>query len=134
MKLIKTLFILALTNLALLVAILFYFSGRTLSSPPPAPLPAITISPSLTPAVPTPTPTKTVTTSPTAKPTITATPTVNPLAGHCLITIDSVRYDVTNFRNQHSGGDVFTCGADLSQLFHDRHSNKFLDIMAQFRI
>lgn len=125
MTLVKTLFILSLANLILLVSILFYFSSRST-----VPLvPEVTVQPT-----PTNTPAKTITVTPPAKPTVVVTPTPNPLAGHCLITIDSVRYDVTNFRNQHSGGDVFTCGADLSQLFHDRHSNRFLDIMAQFRI
>ncbi len=134
MKLIKTLFILALTNLALLVAILFYFSGRTPTPPISPQVPETIISPTLPARVLTVTPTKTQTPLATPKPTVAPTAVPNPLAGHCLITIDNVRYDVTNFRNQHSGGDVFTCGADLSQLFHDRHSNRFLDIMAQFRI
>lgn len=123
MKLIKTLFIISLTNLVFLISILFYFSGRTIISP-------VLVIPLQ------PTPTTTITINPTPSPAkiIMTVPTTNPLAGHCLITIDSVRYDVTSFRNQHSGGDVFTCGADLSKLFHDRHSNRFLDIMAQFRI
>ena len=58
----------------------------------------------------------------------------DPLAGRCIIVIDGGSYDVTDYRSQHSGGDVFTCGADLSQMFHDRHPNSFLNKMAKFRV
>lgn len=129
MNLIKNIFLISLINFGLLIVIVLYFSGRT-----SAPLPVMPQVPVLTPspasAIITTTPTLKSTPVPTARPT----PTPNPQAGRCIIIIDGIKYDVTNFRNIHSGGDVFTCGADLSQLFHDRHSNRFLDIMVQFKI
>lgn len=144
MKLTKSLFIISIINFSFLVAILFFYSGGSpvSSSVTPVVSPTIAIpflQPTVTTAAAPPkplvaTPKVTSTPAPTAIPTVASTPTSNPLAGKCLIYIDGTRYDVTRFRNQHSGGDVFTCGADLSQLFHDRHSNRFLNIMAQFKI
>ena len=52
----------------------------------------------------------------------------------CLITIDGQRYDVSVYRNQHSGGDVFRCGSDMSSIFHNRHPSSFLSRMSQYKI
>ncbi|MBI2465185.1 cytochrome b5 domain-containing protein [Candidatus Shapirobacteria bacterium] len=52
----------------------------------------------------------------------------------CIIAIDGVRYDVSVFRNQHSGGDIFSCGTDMSAIFHGQHPNSFLQRMAQYKI
>ncbi len=41
----------------------------------------------------------------------------------CIITIDGQKYDVTTFRNQHPGGDVFKCGTDMSAAFHAQHGD-----------
>lgn len=40
----------------------------------------------------------------------------------CIITIDGTKYDVTIFRNIHSGGDIFACGTDMSAVFHQQHN------------
>lgn len=61
-------------------------------------------------------------------------PTQDPLANKCIITIDGTKYDVTDFRYQHSGGNVFTCGADMSVSFHNRHPDSFLSYMARFKV
>lgn len=68
--------------------------------------------------------------------TQTPTPTAiqNPQANRCIITIDGTHYDVTDFRNIHGGGDVFTCGSDMSVIFHNRHPNSYLDIMAKYKV
>lgn len=62
-------------------------------------------------------------------------PTNAPVASsQCVITIDGGRYDVTQFRNIHSGGNVFNCGADMSQAFWSRHNAAILSQMQQYRI
>ena len=125
----KNIFIVAMLNFFLMIGILVYFSGQA----QPVPLLTPTITPSPIPtssSVSSPMPTKILITTP--KPTSVVTP--NPLAGRCIVVVDSVRYDVTDFRNLHSGGDIFTCGADLSQLFHNQHSQRFLGVMARYKI
>ena len=52
----------------------------------------------------------------------------------CVISVDGNRYDVTVFRNQHSGGNIFQCGADMSGVFHGQHPNSFLQKLAKYRI
>lgn len=52
----------------------------------------------------------------------------------CVIVIDGGRYDVSAFRNQHSGGNVFSCGTDMSAIFHGEHPNSFLQKMARYKI
>lgn len=53
---------------------------------------------------------------------------------NCIITVDNVRYDFTQFRNLHSGGDVFQCGTDMSTIFHNQHPLRFLEKMAKYKI
>ena len=75
-------------------------------------------------------------------PTPTATPTTagNQSGGQatpdnrCIITIDGQKYDVTDFRNQHPGGDIFNCGTDMSAIFHGQHSNSTLRKMQRYLI
>lgn len=43
----------------------------------------------------------------------------------CIITINEKKYDVTNFRDKHKGGDVFKCGEDMSEAFKNAHQNDF---------
>lgn len=52
----------------------------------------------------------------------------------CIVTVDGVRYDITNFKNMHSGGDVFSCGSDMSATFWNQHSQKQLSQMQKYRI
>jgi len=61
---------------------------------------------------------------PTTIPTKPAVPTPD---NRCIIVIDGNQYDVSSFRNQHSGGDIFQCGTDMSQIFHGRHDNSYLN-------
>jgi len=83
----------------------------------PAPLVVATPIPKVIVATPTPTP--------------TSTPVANP---GCVILIDGVKYDVTQFRNKHSGGNVFQCGTDMSAVFWSRHNASILGMMAQYKI
>lgn len=52
----------------------------------------------------------------------------------CIIVVDSIQYDVTSFRNLHSGGDIFQCGTDMSSIFHGQHDNSFIGKMSQYKI
>lgn len=82
---------------------------------------------------------------PTKSPLIVATPVilVTPIEvpkddtvvdNRCIIVIDGVSYDVTEFREIHSGGNIFNCGTDVSGLFHGRHPESYLEIMAKYKI
>lgn len=42
----------------------------------------------------------------------------------CIITLFGSRYDVTQLRNTHSGGDIFVCGTDQSSLFQGAHAGE----------
>jgi hypothetical protein len=74
-------------------------------------------------------PSVTGTTSPATVPA-----TAQTTSGSCLITVDGQKYDVTIFRNQHSGGDVFNCGTDMSTVFHDKHNQRYLQMMAPYKL
>jgi cytochrome b involved in lipid metabolism len=52
----------------------------------------------------------------------------------CIITVDGQRYDVTVFKNQHSGGNVFSCSTDMSNVFHNQHSQRYLQMMQPYKI
>lgn len=52
----------------------------------------------------------------------------------CLVTVDGVIYDLQSFRNQHSGGDVFRCGRDMSTVFHQQHNQKYLQIIQPYKV
>ncbi len=41
----------------------------------------------------------------------------------CIITVDGQKYDVESLRSTHTGGDVFTCGTDMSDVFHKQHDD-----------
>ncbi len=60
-------------------------------------------------------------------------PTAGPTPA-CVVTVDGVKYNVSVFRNIHSGGDIFRCGADVSSEFWGRHSQRQLNQMQQYRI
>ena len=90
-------------------------------------VPVISVAPTV--AIPTSTP---ITSIAPAPPQLTiTTPTPDP---RCIITVDSVRYDVTSYRKQHKGGDIFTCGTDMSVIFHNQHDNEILRKMARYKI
>lgn len=46
-----------------------------------------------------------------------------PAKATCIITIDGQKYDVQPLRDNHSGGDIFVCGTDMSDVFHGQHGN-----------
>lgn len=111
---VKKLFLVALFNYILIGAIVLAFNRPNNSGTPIIPVVVPTISEVV------------------SKPKrIFAKPTTN---NRCIIVIDGLQYDITDFRNLHSGGNVFTCGTDMSSVFHNRHSNSFLSWMKQYQI
>lgn len=61
-------------------------------------------------------------------------PSEPPPSSRCIITISGGQYDVTEFRNIHSGGDVFQCGTDMTAAFLSRHPASFLSKMSQYKV
>lgn len=65
----------------------------------------------------------------------TPQPTVsNVELSKCIISIDSQKYNVTELRQTHSGGDVFKCGADMTSDFYSRHDASYLPMMEKYRL
>lgn len=57
-----------------------------------------------------------------------------PADSRCIIEVNGMRYDVTQFRAIHSGGDIFRCGQDMTQTFYSKHSDTTLEQMKPYRI
>ncbi len=49
----------------------------------------------------------------------------------CIVTIQGKRYDVTQLRTTHSGGDIFACGTDMTNTFFGQHNQSLLDTTMQ---
>lgn len=64
----------------------------------------------------------------------TIIPTSNPLSTRCIIMVDNTKYDVTVFKNSHSGGDIFKCGQDMTADFWGQHGQKQLNLIQKYRI
>ena len=71
----------------------------------------------------------------TLTPTLAA-PTVaqKPNNSVCIITIDSQKYDVMQFQNIHSAGNVFNCGTDMTADFYSKHDKSYLVKMEKYKI
>lgn len=41
----------------------------------------------------------------------------------CIITLFGEQYDVSEFRTQHSGGNVFVCGSDMTEEYEAQHGS-----------
>ncbi|GAB4160942.1 MAG: hypothetical protein Fur003_4380 [Candidatus Dojkabacteria bacterium] len=58
----------------------------------------------------------------TASATLNSTSSSNSTsADKCIITVNDKQYDVTNFKRVHPGGDVFDCGADMTDVYTSQH-------------
>lgn len=82
---------------------------------------------------------KTTTKAPTrtASPTIktpSPTPPSTPVVNRCVIIIDGSKYDVTDFRSIHKGGDIFKCSTDMTQVFYSQHDKPFLSKIESMRV
>ncbi len=65
------------------------------------------------------------------EPTITQAPVVDT---RCIVAVDSVSYDVSQFKSTHSGGDVFNCGSDMTAIFYGQHNAEMLKKMSRYQI
>lgn len=79
-------------------------------------------------------PSPTITADLNSSPTIKPSPSKTKIDTRCLITVDNHSYDVTSFRRQHSGGDIFACGTDMSSTFHKEHNSGYLSTLAKYEI
>jgi hypothetical protein len=146
MKTIKTLISISLLNLLIVSSIVVAFSGKDTSASSInkvnnpsiiANLPTKTPLPSSTPInnnTQSPQNPQTPQSTPTNTPIPIDTPKPDPLANRCIIIIDGGKYDITDFRNIHSGGDIFQCGTDMSSIFHGQHNDSTLLRMQQYRV
>jgi cytochrome b involved in lipid metabolism len=71
--------------------------------------------------------------NPPIQSTTQATPTLTSSTA-CIITINSQKYDVTQYRFQHPGGNVFQCGTDMSTIFADKHPQSYLNKIQSYLI
>ncbi|PIY68983.1 hypothetical protein COY90_03045 [Candidatus Roizmanbacteria bacterium CG_4_10_14_0_8_um_filter_39_9] len=51
----------------------------------------------------------------------------------CIITLSGNQYDVTSLKTSHSGGDIFTCGTDMTAVYQGKHGSN-LSRMSQYLI
>jgi cytochrome b involved in lipid metabolism len=66
--------------------------------------------------------------------TVTSSPSKTTNPSLCIITINGQRYDVTQYQYQHSGGNIFTCGTDMTAIFNGKHSQRYLNMMQQYLV
>lgn len=52
----------------------------------------------------------------------------------CVITVRGDKYDVTEFRNRHKGGNIFNCGEDMTETFNKQHGEKQLREMQRYKV
>ncbi|OIP98124.1 hypothetical protein AUK40_01925 [Candidatus Wirthbacteria bacterium CG2_30_54_11] len=70
---------------------------------------------------------------PTPAPTPTPASTPPPVDTRCLVQIAGGTYDVTSLRKTHSGGNVFTCGTDMTAIFQSQHGTNY-SLIAKYKI
>lgn len=51
----------------------------------------------------------------------------------CIITIQEEKYDVTEFKYKHPGGDIFKCGQDMTEIFQKAHKG-YLPMIEKLKI
>lgn len=102
-------------------------SAAVVNTAPPAPAEFAPVATSV-PASVAPVPTSVATVVPAPA------PTEPPSSNRCIIAISGSNYDVTEYRNIHSGGDVFACGTDMTAAFLSQHPASFLQKMAQYKV
>ncbi|NBO17422.1 MAG: cytochrome b5 domain-containing protein [Proteobacteria bacterium] len=52
----------------------------------------------------------------------------------CIITVRGSKYDVTEFRNMHQGGDIFECGQDMTDKFNNQHGEREFKKLQKYKI
>lgn len=57
-----------------------------------------------------------------------------PETERCVISIRGQKYDVSLFRNNHPGGNIFKCGEDMTDAFNKQHGEKQLQQIQKYKI
>jgi cytochrome b involved in lipid metabolism len=52
----------------------------------------------------------------------------------CIIIVKGLKFDITDFRKVHSGGDIFECGTDMTNAFDSQHGNREFQILKKYQI
>ena len=52
----------------------------------------------------------------------------------CVITVRGDKYDVTEFRNKHKGGNIFKCGEDMTDAFNKQHGDKQFRDLQKYKV
>jgi hypothetical protein len=76
-------------------------------------------------------PSKNQTPIPLPSPTFSPVPTTDT---RCIVLVDGEKFDVSEFRRIHSGGDIFQCGADMSAIFHSQHTQSEFTKLQKYRV
>jgi hypothetical protein len=76
--------------------------------------------------------------TPTPFPTMALLPTQKPLSAStstnsCIVTLFGQQFDVTQLRSTHSGGNIFTCGTDMTATYQSKHGTS-LARMARYAV
>lgn len=135
------------SRLAYLIATLVFLvitvsiSYSSFKAPPQKPVTKVSPMPTIRETV-SPSPTLIIAEKTVSTPRPTSVPTTKPIVvaptvavdTRYIIVVDGQKYDVTVFKNRHSGGDIFNCGTDMSTIFHDQHNQKFLNQMGPYKI
>lgn len=53
---------------------------------------------------------------------------------NCIVIVRGDKYDVSEFRNKHKGGDIFKCGEDMTDIFNNQHGEKQLKELQKYKV
>ncbi len=65
--------------------------------------------------------------------TSTTANTTQTNSNRCVVTVNGSQYDVTQLQYTHSGGNVFSCGTDMTATFESMHGTRWSKI-ARYKI
>lgn len=133
MKIIKLLITMSVINALLVLGAVKYSPVPSASAVPSATIKSV-VKPAVRPAGATQQTPAPKTKAPTVAPTPASSVTHPTKNSGCIIQIDGVRYEVSSLQRTHSGGNVFTCGSDMSAIFWGRYNQKILQMMQRYRI
>lgn len=123
MNQVRTIITIALANAALLTGVLLLYSANPAAK---TPTPQV-IAPTLVPTAPPSSPDATPAPDPISEPS----PTPD---SRCLVRVKGRVYDLTRFRNQHEGGDIFVCGTDMTDTFYSEHDDSILRDLEKYAL
>lgn len=52
----------------------------------------------------------------------------------CIVAVNGIKFDVTYFRQIHSGGDIFNCGTDMTEVFYTQHNEQYIEKLKEYRL